>query len=81
MKQAESNLWSDRRVSRSPTDLQFIRLPEVLQICGMSRSSTYEAIKEKSFPAPVKVHGRSSAWIRSEVQQWVQSRIRASRAS
>jgi prophage regulatory protein len=60
-------------------ELRFIRLKEVLAICGKSRSSVYEAIKKGEFPAPIKLHGRSSAWIKSEILQWAEGCIRASR--
>lgn len=60
-------------------ELRFIRLKEVLAICGKSRSSVYEAIKRGEFPAPIKLHGRSSAWIKSEILQWAEGCIRASR--
>jgi prophage regulatory protein len=60
-------------------ELRLIRLKEVLAICGKSRSSVYEAIKKGEFPSPVKLRGRSSAWIKSEVLQWVETCIRASR--
>ncbi|WP_426056602.1 helix-turn-helix transcriptional regulator [Janthinobacterium sp. PSPC2-1] len=51
---------------------RFIRLAEVLAICGKSRSSIYEGIKEGTFPAPVKLKGRSSAWLKSEIRHWMQ---------
>ncbi len=80
MDQHESNFLQERRCTVQPvTDVRFIRLKEVLATCGMSRSSIYEAIKEGEFPAPIKLRGRSSAWIKSEVLQWVQSCIDASR--
>jgi prophage regulatory protein len=60
-------------------ELRLIRLKEVLAICGKSRSSVYEAIKKGEFPSPVKLRGRSSAWIKSEVLQWAEACIRASR--
>lgn len=62
-----------------PQELRFIRLKEVLAICGKSRSSIYEAIKDGTFPAPVKLGGRSSAWIKSEIHEWVDGCIKASR--
>jgi prophage regulatory protein len=65
--------------SNEPAELRFIRLKEVLAICGKSRSSVYEAIKKGEFPAPIKLHGRSSAWIKSEILQWAEGCIRASR--
>lgn len=69
----------ERRASSSCADVRFIRLKEVLAICGKSRSSVYDAVKKGDFPKPVKLHGRSSAWIKSEVEQWAVECIRASR--
>lgn len=69
----------ERRAVTPPLEVRFIRLKEVLMICGKSRSSVYEAIKKGEFPKPVKLHNRSSAWINSEIEQWVQSCIKASR--
>src|SRR5476649_2893009 len=72
----------DRRVSSLPAaELTFIRLNEVLSICGKSRSSVYEAIQKGVFPAPVKLCGRSSAWVKSEIMQWMETCIRESRNS
>lgn len=58
-------------------EVRFIRLKEVLAICGKSRSSVYESIKKGTFPAPVKLGGRSSAWVKSEVLQWAETCIQA----
>lgn len=66
--------------SASRQDIRFMRLPEVLALCGKSRSSIYAAIKKGEFPAPVKLSTRSSAWIRSEIVAWAESRVKASRA-
>lgn len=65
--------------SSQHSELRLIRLKEVLAICGKSRSSVYDAIKKGDFPAPIKLHGRSSAWIKSEILQWVEGCITASR--
>jgi prophage regulatory protein len=62
-----------------PVELRLIRLKEVLAICGKSRSSVYEAIRKGEFPAPVKLYGRSSAWVKSEILQWAETCIRARR--
>jgi prophage regulatory protein len=62
-----------------PDEVRFIKLREVLTICGKSRSSVYAAIRRGNFPAPVKLGQRSSAWIKSEVLQWAQACIDSSR--
>lgn len=61
------------------TVIVFIRLKEVLSICGKSRSSVYDSIKNGTFPAPIKLGGRSSAWVKSEVLKWAQGCIDKSR--
>ena len=61
------------------SELCFIRLKEVLSICGKSRSSVYASIKKGDFPAPIKVGGRSSAWVKTEVLQWARRCIACSR--
>lgn len=67
----------DGRAGNQEKEIRFIRLKEVLAICGKSRSSVSDAIKKGKFPKPVKLHGRSTAWVRSEIQQWVQACIDA----
>lgn len=81
MAQQKAAFSNERRAPQlSATEIRFLRLREVLDICGKSRSSLYEAIKEGTFPAPIKLNGRSSAWVKSEVMQWAQACIEASRA-
>ena len=57
-------------------EVKLIKLREVLQMCGRSKSSIYASIREGTFPPPVKLSIRSSAWVKSEVLQWVESRMR-----
>jgi len=68
-------------LSMPPGDKRFIRLPEVMQICGISRSTVYAYTKRGEFPAPVKTTRRASAWLRDEVLAWVDARIYESRGS
>jgi prophage regulatory protein len=61
MDQQTVNVAVERRASSNRTDVRFLRLKEVLAICGKSQSSVYDAIKKGDFPKPVKLSGRSSA--------------------
>ena len=81
MKAATAEHLKERRVEPRMGEERFIRLGEVLATCGKSRSSVYASIKEGTFPAPIKLQGRSSAWIRSEVLRWMQACVDASRNS
>lgn len=76
-----NDVTTERRAVARTTSLRLIRLDEVLAICGLSRSSVYEAIKEERFPRPIAIGGRARAWIRHEIEAWVADRIHASRGS
>ena len=58
---------------------QILKLSEVKRITGLSASSIYRGAANRTFPPPVKIGERSSGWIKSEVEQWLQARIDASR--
>ncbi|MGE8637068.1 MAG: helix-turn-helix transcriptional regulator [Achromobacter sp.] len=47
---------------------------------GMGKTKIYEQIKAGAFPACIK-NGRTSLWIESEVQAWVQRQIKQQRSS
>jgi prophage regulatory protein len=57
----------------------FMRLPDVRRRVGLSRSSIYLRISRGEFPAPVRIGDNSVAWISSEIDRWIESRIDASR--
>ena len=40
----------------------FIRLPLVLAVIPISKSSLYDGIRKGIYPAPVKLSERTSAW-------------------
>ena len=53
-----------------------IKIKEVSERTQVSRSQVYSLIAEGKFPKPIKLGGgRSSGWILSEVDQWVDDRI------
>jgi len=60
---------------------RFLRLPEVKHQTGMGRSAIYAKIKAGCFPAPIKLGERTSAWLSSEVDSWIEQQVAASKAS
>lgn len=54
---------------------RIIRLPEVTNLTGISRSSIYEFIKKSQFPKQINLGARAVGWVESEVQGWIQQRI------
>jgi len=62
-----------------PLHEQILKLSEVKRITGLSGSSIYRGASNRTFPKQIKLGERSSGWIKSEVDQWLQERIEASR--
>lgn len=58
---------------------QILKLSEVKLVSGLSASSIYRGAANGSFPKQIKIGERSSGWIKSEVEHWLQERIEASR--
>jgi prophage regulatory protein len=56
-----------------------LRLPAVKARTGLSRSTIYLRVAEGGFPKPVSLGGRAVGWLESEIQDWLQRRIDASR--
>jgi prophage regulatory protein len=52
------------------------RLPVVLKVTGLGRSTIYRWIADGSFPAPVRLGPRAVAWRWSDLDRWTQSRAR-----
>jgi len=56
-----------------------LRLPAVKARTGLSRSTIYQRISDRRFPAPVSLGGRAVGWIEAEIQDWLEDRIQESR--
>lgn len=54
-----------------------LRLPAVLRETALSRSSLYLAVKEGSFPAPIRIGARSVAWRCEDIETWKLTRPQA----
>lgn len=57
----------------------FLRLPAVIKRCGCSRSEIYRLEALGKFPNRIKIGTRSVAWVESEVQSWINERIKEHR--
>lgn len=58
-----------------PAGTYMMRLPEVLSLVGLSKSTLYSLIKTGDFPAPVKLGARAVAWPSHLVNQWLADRM------
>ena len=54
---------------------QILRLPRVIDVTGLPRSSLYAKIAAGEFPAPIKLGQRSVGWSAAEVEAWIDTRI------
>ena len=50
------------------------RLPTVLKVTGLGRSTIYRWIADGSFPPPVRLGPRAVAWRWSDLDRWTNSR-------
>ena len=62
-------------------DSRLIRLPEVLRLTGLSRSTLYRKIKLQQFPEPIQLGLRSVAWRASDILAWIDTRPLVSQAN
>lgn len=59
--------------------IRILRQPEVLARTGLSKSTIYQFIKEKQFKPPIKLGARAVGWLEADVEEFLASRIKASR--
>lgn len=51
-----------------------LRLPSVIHLTGLGRSTIYRMITRKEFPRPVRLGLRSVAWRQSDLSDWIEER-------
>lgn len=56
-----------------------LRLPAVKARTGLSRSNIYQKMSEDKFPKPISLGSRAVGWIESEINDWLEKQIAASR--
>ncbi len=67
------------QASNEPNYDPLIKLPKVCEITGLSKSAIYEKMKEGTFPQSIAISSRSVGWLLSEVNNFIQERVAASR--
>lgn len=54
---------------------RFLRISDVSILTGLAKSSIYDLQRENSFPHSVPLPGGRTAWLESEVREWMNTRI------
>ncbi|MDX5300097.1 MAG: AlpA family phage regulatory protein [Gammaproteobacteria bacterium] len=51
-----------------------MRLPQVTDVTTLSKASIYRLLRDRKFPAPVRIGERRVAWRLSDVMGWLDQR-------
>lgn len=71
MQHHPTNLSSGRTEAVMPV---FLRMPTVMRMTGLGRSTIYRLIADHKFPSPVRLGPRAIAWRRVDLDQWSEAR-------
>ena len=56
--------------------MRFLRLADVRSRVGLSRSQIYRQISSGDFPKAYSLGARAVAWLESDIEAWIESRVR-----
>ncbi len=54
--------------------MQLIKLPEVLKMVPVGKTTWYGLINSKQAPAPIQLGARSVAWDKADIEAWILKR-------
>jgi prophage regulatory protein len=56
---------------------RILRIAQVVERVGLSRTALYQAIADRKFPEPIAIlaGGRASGWLESAVEEFIDSRL------
>ncbi len=74
----ETASWTPGITPPRLLDDKMVDMKFITEFTGLTDKWFYKLISEGKFPEPIKL-GRSSRWMQSEVEKWVQERIDQSR--
>jgi len=57
----------------------FVRLPQVKEMTCLSKSSIYRLMADGDFPSQIPLGARSVVWVRTEIEEWCDQKIKSSR--
>lgn len=56
------------------TPTLLLRMPTVMRLTGLARSTIYKMIAEQTFPTPVRIGTRAVAWRQTDLERWSAAR-------
>ena len=55
--------------------MRIMRLKEVIEKTGLSRSTIYNLISQGKFPKQIDLGARSVGWVDTEIEEWLFAKI------
>lgn len=55
--------------------MRILRSKQVLDKCGLGKTTLYKLINAKTFPQPVALGERAVGWVESEIELWIAARV------
>lgn len=55
---------------------RILRIHQVIEITGQSRSNIYLLMTKNLFPKAIKISERSVGWLQSDINNWIDSKIK-----
>ena len=56
--------------------MKILRCKDVTVKTGLPRTTIYEMIKEKLFPAPIQLGPRTTGWVEDEIDDWLLEKVK-----
>ena len=70
----ERSLQAPASVAIDDAPSLLLRLPAVMKLTGLGRSTIYRMVAERRFPCPVRITNRAVAWRRADLDHWSDAR-------
>ncbi|MBL4682452.1 MAG: AlpA family transcriptional regulator [Pseudomonadales bacterium] len=60
---------------------KMLRLPSVIELTGLSRSSIYLRMKNDGFPQSISLGDRAVAWLESDIEEWLEEKVSTAKSA
>lgn len=50
---------------------QLLRIPQVMELTGLAKSTVWLWVKQGKLPSPIKLSTRVTVWKRSDLEEWI----------
>ena len=56
--------------------MNILRCKDVSKKTGLPRTTIYDMIKERLFPAPIQLGPRTTGWVEDEIEDWLLEKVK-----